>query len=477
MKHLRLFAIPLLVLSLSSCSTGDDSNESSSNSNSEREIVVSSLNPMNEPLINNQYYLNHIGDIYHTWKSYQGNGITIAVIDVGFMYDHPDFFFEDGTSKVSDDSCFIKTTGSNTTTAVGKKNLRVSGDSEYNNDHGTFCAGVAAAGINGKGVIGIAPLAKLLLIRTDGHPYSINEAFKYATDKGAKVITISIGSYSDYTGDLYRWKDTGITLSTAFKDAVKYCRDNGTVVISAGGNGGKTEANRPTSYTYPGGTEGVIGVGGLADNKSDSLWTGSSYNASNSKVFCDVFAPSENMYGCCDYNASKYDGGWKGTSFASPIVAGLAALYFEKNPENTVDQFEEDLYQSSHKFTDAVNNLKESNIANGRVDAGKLLGTTLNEKITAKVKNSGDLYAYQWNSVTGKKVSWPGTKIGTGDNKTFEFELDATQYDSVIFNDGGSPAAQTIDLSISSFEFGNTYDIDDNQEFSSGIYIGKYLKN
>ena len=495
MNKFAYVALPLLLLSISACSTnkydfissedkssetsqsdssstGQSETSSSTKSESSNETPISKRNPLNEPYINRQYYLNHIGDIYNTWKSYQGNGITIAVIDVGFNVNHEDFKYEDGTSKVSDKSAYISTNGSQTIVEVGKNNLaNTIGKHGYNSEHGTFCAGVAAAGLNGKGVIGIAPLAELMLLRTDGKPQSINKAFRYAADEGAMVITISIGSYSDYLGDLNHDDVAQLDLTSAFDDAVNYCRNKNVVVVSAAGNGRDGTTNRPTEYTYPGATVGVIGVGGLQANKSDVVWEGSSYNSSNAYVFCDVFAPSNGMFGCS--TTSQYGSDWNGTSFASPIVAGMAALYFEKYPNATVNQFEKALYDSSYKFT-PNSPLTINNIGHGRVDVGKLLNTTLNEKITAKVKNSGDIYAYQWNSRTNQKQTWPGTYIGTGDSKTYTINLDATKYDSVIFNTGGDEPYQTIDLSISSFVYGNTYDVDDVTNFSEKIVIGKY---
>ena len=164
MNKLKYIAVPLLLLSLSACSTAEEEVISSPDSNgtlvsewseeisdttSLKEYVkcVSELNPINEPDIAKQYYLNHIGDIYNAWKDYQGNGQTIAVIDVGFKYNHPDFTYEDGTSKVSDKSAYFSTSGSKTTTKVGTNYLSNTISAHgYNNDHGTFCAGVAAAG-------------------------------------------------------------------------------------------------------------------------------------------------------------------------------------------------------------------------------------------------------------------------------------------------------------------------------------------
>ena len=425
--------------------------------------AISSLDPRSEPHFGKQYYLNHIGDIHSVWNTYRGKGITVAVIDVGFYASHEDFTFEDGNSKISSLSGYIKTTGSSTSMQVGKQYL--GGDE----DHGTFCAGVVGAGLNGKGVVGIAPECNLLLLKTDAKPASINYAFRYAADNGAKVITISIGSYNDGGGDL----DTGGTpIYSAFDDAVAYARNKGTVVVSAGGNGGPTEGNRPTEYTYPGATTGVIGVGGLAANSSKDIWSGSSYNSSRNYRFCDVFAPAQGMYGMCSYNSSKYDGDWKGTSFASPIVAGIAALYFEKYPTNTVTQFESALYSACMSMGD------DDLYGYGAVDVARTLGVSSpSSTITVKVKtNWTNCYAFVWNtrSETGP-ANWPGTKINKGTDGYFSYTVNPSVYDSIIFNNGSG--VQSCDLIVTSL-YGKNYDLTNltsETQNGSTFYLGKYI--
>lgn len=420
-------------------------------------------NPMNEPYIARQYYLNHIGDIYSVWKQYRGKGITIAVIDVGFLPTHEDFYFEDGTSKVSEKSASFVTKGSTTTTSVGIDKVVNEGES-----HGTFCAGVAAAGLNGKGVIGIAPEASLLLLKTDLKPKSIAAAFRYAADNGAKVVTISIGSYYNYGGDLV---DDGSDLGTVFDAPVKYCVDKGVAVISAGGNGGLD--GQPTEFTFPGCVDNVIGVGGLAANKSSEIWEGSSYNSSPAYQSIDVFAPADMMFGCCHYGGKKYDSGWNGTSFASPIVAGMAALYFEKNPNNTVAQFTTDLFSSCHKITTS-SIASSSQLGYGRVDVGALLDISTNEDVTVKVADSrANGYFYYWNSVTNKSYSsWPGSKV-TKKNGVYEIKINPSKYDSVIFTVSNS-GPQTVDLQVSSFIYENTYSLTGSTK-EVNCEIGKYI--
>ena len=402
-------------------------------------------NVLNEPLIGRQYYLNHIGDIYAVWQKYRGKGITIAVIDKAFDVNHEDFTFIDGTSKVSDKSASFVTNGSNTITNIGKNYAHDLSDS-----HGTFCAGVVAAGANNKGVIGIAPEATLMLLKTDGKPKSICAAFKYAADNGAKVITISIGSYYQIGGDLV---DDGNDLSTVFNESVNYCYNKGVVICSAAGNGGLD--NKPTEYTYPGAVDKVIGVGGVAANSSGDIWNGSSYNSSPQYQFADVFAPADMMFGCCNYDGKKYDGGWNGTSFASPIVAGMAALYFEKYPNNSASQFETALYNSCH----ALNALTDStnHFGYGSVDVGRLLGEICDVNVTIKLNASwSNAYVYAWNLQTQNEIAeWPGMAMNKNSN-IFELTINAGTYPNIVISDGNN---KTVDLLSSSFIYEKTYSI------------------
>ncbi len=419
--------------------------------------------PMGEPYIGRQYYLNHIGDIYSAWNQYRGDGITIAVIDVGFNPYHEDFSYEDGTSKVSLKSSAFSYDGSKVTRTEGLKAVENMAES-----HGTFCAGVAAAALNGKGVAGIAPNASLLLLKTDAQPQSIVEAFHYAADCGARVVTISIGSYNnDPYGDLHGDLSH---LYEIFDEPVAYCRNKGTVVISAAGNGGGSA--KATEYTFPGGTTGVIGVGGLAANSSGEIWEGSSYNSSSQYQFCDVFAPSDMMFGCCNYlDGTKYDGGWDGTSFASPQVAGIAALYFQKYPSKTPADFENALFKSCHKITTSQIATADQ-LGYGRVDVGALLGVTAPASIKVSVTASWqNVNCYAWNLEQQAEMRpWPGEAMKK-ENGKFVLTINPNQYDSIIFSNPDN-VDQTVDLLSSSFASGKSYVIGDLKERSR--IVGSY---
>ena len=433
-----------------------------------KEEVIELETIYKEPYLGKQVYLNHIGDIFTSLKSYRGKGITVAVIDVGFDVNHEDFSRLDGTSKVSNKSASFTYSGSSVTTQVGKSYAH-----DLSNSHGTFCAGVVGAALNHKGVLGIAPECELMLLKTDKKPKSIAEAFKYAADNGAKVITISIGSYNSYDGDL---SPDGSDLTTVFNEPVSYCRSKGVAVISAGGNGGGT--SKATEYTYPGGTTGVIGCGGLAFNSNEQIWSGSSYNYNTSSQFIDVFAPSEEMFNICNFYRDgvhyTYDGGWEGTSFASPIVAGLAALYFEKNPNKTVSEFESSLYSSCH-----ILNYEEthtlSQLGYGRVDALKLLGLSNDYEVTIKIKsNWSSCYIYAFNSdlsLNKEKAPWPGVKLSKTNNY-YTYKLTVSDYDTLVINNNSG--VQSIDILASSFNDDYIYDITSNYSINDRL-VGNYI--
>ena len=428
------------------------------------------LDPMTEPLIGRQYYLNHIGDIYTAWQHYRGRGITIAVIDVGFAPHHPDFTYADGTSKVSAKSASFTTDKSGKTTVVEG----VDACENLGESHGTFCAGVAAAGANGFGVVGVAPEAELMLLKTDCKPKSIVKAFDHAKEKGAKVITISIGSYYDYTGDLV---NDGSDLGTVFDRCIADCYNAGIAVVSAGGNGGLD--GMPTEFTFPGCVDNVIGVGGLAANKSTEIWEGSSYNSSPEWQSIDVFAPADYMFGCCNYGGKDHDGGmedgrgkWRGTSFASPIVAGMAALYFEAFPEKGASDFESDLYKSCHQITTSAIASKNQ-LGHGRVDVGKLLGLTPMQSVQAKHKaNWSTGYAYCFDSVTGvQNAPWPGVAMSKS-NGLFTITINPGTYDSVVFT-ASKDGPQSVDVLSTSFLADTTFDLTSNYK-ENGVLVGAY---
>ena len=354
--------------SINSASSNVSSNGSSSNVSGVNYKLKYSYHPTSEPDYSKQFpVLNHIGDISSVWEHYRGEGVSLAVIDSGFDINHPEFKNRDGSSRISERSVSIYTNSSGTHRNVGRNNVGITdGDS-----HGTMCAGLAASGLNGKGITGVAPECELILIKIDKKAQSMADAFRYCGDNNIRVVSVSLGMYPSSSGassgDIIY--EAGLNLSTYFNDSINYAYNKGTTIIAATGN------SLTTTVSYPAGCPNVIGAGGTQGGSSTLIWNeggeGSNYNGSVKYV--DVFSPSSEIY-APGYNTSNssstYWSGGKGTSFSAPVIAGAAALYFQKYPNKTNADFELALKNTCVNIS-SYNNGKD--MGYGRLDVGALL--------------------------------------------------------------------------------------------------------
>jgi len=346
---------------------------SSSSSEEKEETIIETLDysyhPLSEPSINKQLItFKPMGDMSTVWDYYRGDNVKVAVIDSGFDYDHPEFIDINGKNRVSEGSCYIYTDHSKKVhTQVGRNKVDITdGDS-----HGTMCAGLLGSSVNKKGITGIAPNVELMLIKIDKHALSMAEAFRYAADNGARVISTSLGQYPNSNGESYGdiHFEKGLDLSKVFNENINYAYSKGVSIVAATGN------SRETRVSYPAGCDNVIGAGGLNAGSKTQIWDngyeGSNYNGS--KVYVDVFAPSDGIY-APGYDASKnvptYWGEAKGTSFAAPLIAGAIALYYQKYPNATNIDVENALKKACENISSYNNN---KNMGLGRLDVGKLL--------------------------------------------------------------------------------------------------------
>ena len=328
------------------------------------------------------YSLSNVGDIESTWDYYQGEDVLIAVIDSGFTYGHEDFIDINGNSVFDDRSGFFYVDGYNAkmklASSDGWECMKHEYDSDYDvwDTHGSNVAGCAAASLNGVGTVGIAPKAKILACKIDFYDESINKAIEYATDCGADVINMSLGAYDmddpHITSGDYRDSYDGVAEGNA--DSIAYAINHGVIVVAAAGN------ESTSAKSYPACNDGVIGAGALSKNSNTSAASFSNFNknsdtqSGNHNV--DVMAPGvvwapgldEDELGnsSSNYPAFGYSE-TQGTSFASPIVAGAAALWKSKYPSGTPAQFEQDLYNS------CVDMGSFAKYGNGRLDVYSLL--------------------------------------------------------------------------------------------------------
>lgn len=229
------------------------------------------------------------------WDLSTGAGtVPIAVIDSGVDPTHPDL-----AGKLMAGYNFL---GGNTDThdVLG---------------HGTAVAGTAAAGSNNAiGVTGVAwanPVMPLVVLDSANYAtYSnIASAIIYAADRGVRVINISIG---------------GSSSSTTLQSAVDYAWNKGAVIFASAMN------NSTSTPYYPAACNRVIAV--TATTSSDTL-----AGFSNFGNWVDIAAPGASILTTSRGGGYSY---WNGTSFASPIAAGLAALVLSMNPALTATDVE-----------------------------------------------------------------------------------------------------------------------------------------
>jgi len=206
------------------------------------------------------------------------------------------------------------------------------------NDHGTHVAGiVGAVRSNDFGIDGIANV-KLMILRTtpngDERDKDVANAIRYAAENGARVLNMSFGK--------------GYSPQKKYVDeAVKFADSVGVLMINGSGNDAENidsvESFPNKFYMVGGQAEGFMTVG------ASSWKTGKDLTASFSnygQYNVDIFAPGVDIYSTYPDNTYK---AVDGTSMASPLVAGVAALVMMYYPELTSLEVKQILMETSTK--------------------------------------------------------------------------------------------------------------------------------
>ena len=202
--------------------------------------------------------------------------------------------------------------------------------------HGTHVAGIIGA-IRGNslGGDGVAENVKIMSVRTvpngDENDKDVALAIRYAVDNGAMVINMSFGkNFSPYQEKV--------------KEAILYADSKGVLMIHASGNDAKdtdVEPNFPTalyaSQDKP--TPHWISVGASTKNNSELVASFSNFGQKS----VDVFAPGLEIYNSVPQSAYQ---NLQGTSMASPMVAGVAAMLKSYFPTLSMLQIRETIVSS-----------------------------------------------------------------------------------------------------------------------------------
>jgi len=208
--------------------------------------------------------------------------------------------------------------------------------------HGTHVAGiVAAARDNGIGIDGIAANTRIMAVRAvpngDERDKDVANAIRYAVDNGADIINMSFGkAYSPY--------------KEVVDEAVKYAQANGVLMVHGAGNDAKNIDQKPSypSDQYKDGGEADLWLSvGATSWKPGKEFVASFSNYGNQNV--DVFAPGVDIYSTMPDNSYEFQ---NGTSMASPVVAGIAALIKAYYPKLTTKQIRNVIIESSVTYED-----------------------------------------------------------------------------------------------------------------------------
>lgn len=223
-------------------------------------------------------------NIERAWDFSQGDGVVIGVIDTGCDLNHEDLkhSFVDGYNFVE------------------KNN-----NPQDRNGHGTHVAGTIAASNNGLGMVGVAPNAKIMPLKAlsdNGYGSNIDvaNAVVWATDKGAKILTMSLGSEFPF-GPLEK--------------AINYATSKGVIVFCASGNSGID-----SDIQYPAKYDNAISIGAIDKNLNVC-----SFSCSGDSL--EFLAPGDDIVSATPNNTYST---MSGTSMATPFAVGCAALLVSK---------------------------------------------------------------------------------------------------------------------------------------------------
>ena len=312
-----------------------------------------------DPRLENQYYLTKI-KIFSGWD-HVGNtdSVIVGIVDTGIDYDHPDLkdniFINDGETGTDDQGNSkynngIDDDGNGYIDDWRGWDFASSESAEGDNDpapghkHGTHVGGTVGGIVNNAtGIAGVCRYVKLLPVKIGSdNPMSVSvrngfEGILYAALMDADVINCSWGSSSN---------------SQAEEEVIESAISLGSVIVAAAGNDSRNSAQYPASYG------GVMSVAAVDSSDRKAYF-------SNWHTSVDVSAPGVDIY-------ATVPGDWyeflDGTSMASPIAAGVAALVKQKHTEYTPLQCIEHVKAASDNIDDK-NGFFAGKLGKGRVNA------------------------------------------------------------------------------------------------------------
>ena len=318
-----------------------------------------------DPQFNDQWALANSGqrggkkgaDISATlaWATTTGSeDVVVAVLDSGVDYTHEDLAGNMWVRPSEMDPYHDEELGT-VDDLNGYNAIDGNSDPMDENGHGTHCAGIIGAeGENDLGIAGvnwkvqIMPL-KFMNAGGFGTTKDAIEAINYVIDRKKAGVNVRVISAS--------WGST--QKSKALEDVIRKAYENDILFVAAAGNA-STNNDRsphyPSSYDVP----NVISVAAL--DRHDQLASFSNYGVKS----VAIAAPGVEILST--WLGNQYEEK-SGTSMATPVISGVAALILAENPRMSVDDLRKKLMDS----TDPIVALKGKTVSGGRINASKAL--------------------------------------------------------------------------------------------------------
>ena len=279
-------------------------------------------------------------------RGLRGAGVRIAIMDTGFNW--PDYrAFAHLNVVASRDFINDDDDVSDQSGELGEDEIAI-----RQGQHGTRVLGLLAGDDPGQ-LVGVAPDAELLLIKVERLVQELPAeedrwvaGIEWADSMGAQVLNSSLGytEWDDGTGYTYGDLDGSTTLSA---QVAQVAVERGMVVVASAGN----EGNKSWVYiTTPADAPGVMTVGAVHVQSAAIASFSSRGPTADGRIKPDVVAPGQFVYSVegsrvavpGNFDADQYVR-FNGTSAASPLIAGVAALMLQADPTLTPPQINERL--------------------------------------------------------------------------------------------------------------------------------------
>ncbi len=289
------------------------------------------------------------------WATTTGSQeVVVAVLDTGVDYNHEDLKPNMWTRPASMEAYQDAQLGS-VDDEYGFNAVENASDPMDDNGHGTHCAGIIGAeGENDLGIAGVNWKVRIMPLKFmnaggSGTTKDAIEAINYAINRKKAGVNVRIISAS--------WGST--QRSRALEDVIRKAYEADILFVAAAGNSSVSNDRTPhfpSSYNVP----NVVSVAAL--DRNDQLAKFSNWGAKS----VAIGAPGVDILSTWLGNAYEEK---SGTSMATPVVAGVAALIVAEHPRMTVDDVRKKLFAS----TDPIVALKGKTVTGGRINAAKAL--------------------------------------------------------------------------------------------------------